>query len=53
MPTQKIIFTIPNFDIDKKVTFGIVDLTILLRFLIPEGVMVGERPLKFQFQIVP
>jgi hypothetical protein len=35
------------FGIDKTVDFGIVNSTLLINFLFPEGVMDGERPLKF------
>jgi hypothetical protein len=35
------------YGIDKVVTFGIVNLTFLISFLFPKGVVDGERPLKF------
>jgi hypothetical protein len=35
------------FGIDKKVGSGIVNSTFLIDFLFPEGVVDGERPLKY------
>jgi len=35
------------FGIDKTVGSGIVNSTFLINFLFPEGVVDGERPLKF------
>jgi hypothetical protein len=35
------------FGIDKTAGSGIVNLTFLINFLFPEGVVDGERPLKF------
>jgi hypothetical protein len=44
---QKDNFHNPIFGIDKIVTFGIFDSTILIKILSLKGVVDGERPLKF------
>jgi hypothetical protein len=38
----------PIFNIDKTVAFDIVDSTILIKFLFPEGVVDGERIYEMQ-----
>jgi len=44
---QKDNFHSAIFGIDKTVGSGIVNSTFLINFLFPEGVVDGERPLKF------